>query len=384
MYLAEFLCVSGTVMAESKELTMADVYGQRRERLREFLRAGGLSCFLVTDAASRYYFSGFELHDPQCNESAGRLIVGADGEDWLCTDARYLDAARRLWPAENIFIYSAESALDMGKFFTGRLSGVLGFEAKSVSLAWWEVFYGNIRGVTMRQVDGLLARLRVIKDADELDRMRRSCALNEAMMRWLPGFLREKEGLDEASLAWAIERYFREHGATELAFASIVAFGKNGALPHAIPSPAVSVAAEGPLLVDVGCRLDGYCSDQTRVFWVGERPSDVYQKNLDRVREAQRRAIAAIRPGVPACTIFQKAWDYFVSEGCEHAFTHSLGHGVGLETHEAPSLNARAETLLEPGMVVTVEPGLYYPEWGGVRWEYMVVVTDDGCEILGS
>ena len=361
---------------------MADIYGQRRERFRALLKEKGIDCFLVSDEAARYYFSGFELHDPQCNESAGRLLISTDGEDWLCTDARYLDAARRLWQEERIFIYSGDSGLDMGHFFTGKLSGVLGFEAKHVSLAWWEAFYGTIRGVEMRQTDGLVPRLRMIKDEDELTRMRKSCALNEEMLRWLPSVLTEGREITEASLAWDIERYFRDHGASELAFASIVAFGPNGALPHAIPSGAVRVTEEGPLLTDVGCRLEGYCSDQTRVFWVGQHPTDAYKKTLDRVREAQRRAIAAIRPGVRACDVFKTAWDYFVQEGCEKAFTHSLGHGVGLETHEAPSLSPRFETILKPGMIVTVEPGLYYPEWGGIRWEHMVAVTSDGCEIL--
>ncbi len=360
---------------------MEHAYARRREDLRAAMHKEGLDALLVSAAAGRYYFSGFELHDPQFNESAGHLLVTAQGDDWLCTDSRYLDAARRLWPEERIFIYRGSAFKEFGAFFSDRVRGVLGFEAQTLSLASWEVLSHHLRGVTFKPADALARNLRQRKDADEILRMRRSCALNERLMQWLPSQI--VEGETETAISWKIERYFRENGASELAFANIVAYGHNAALPHAIPSADVFVRAGAPLLVDVGCRLDGYCSDQTRTFWIGEKPSDVFTHALELVQEAQRRAIAVIRPGVRACDVFAEAYNFFVKHGVEKAFTHGLGHGVGLETHEAPSLNSRNEQLLEPGMVVTVEPGLYYPEWGGIRWEHMVLVTEDGADILG-
>ena len=135
---------------------------------------------------------------------------------------------------------------------------------------------------------------------------------------------------------------------------------------------------ENLVLVDVGCRLEDYCSDQTRTFWVGEKPTERFKKTLEAVQEAQHKAIRAIHPGVLACDVYKAARGHFESLGVAEAFTH----GVGLETHEGPSLNGRNKTPLEPGMIVTVEPGLYFPEWGGIRWEHMVLVTEDGCRVL--
>ena len=222
--------------------------------------------------------------------------------------------------------------------------------------------------------------LRRIKDESEIDRLARSCRLNHRLMDWLPSVL--SSDCTEAGLAWSIEKFFREHGASELSFSSIVGRGTNAALPHYMPSPEVRIGENTLVLVDVGCRLDDYCSDQTRTFWVGGKPEERFLRTLEAVRGAQDKAVAAIRPGVRACDVFAAAVEHFTALGVREAFTHSLGHGVGLETHEGPSLNSRNTMPLEAGMVITVEPGLYYPEWGGIRWEYMVLVTEDGCLVL--
>ena len=134
--------------------------------------------------------------------------------------------------------------------------------------------------------------------------------------------------------------------------------------------------------MDVGARLNDYNSDQTRSFWVGSDPSSEFILALERVKEAQRRAIEAIKPGEKCSDIYFAARNFLDKEGVAQHFTHGLGHGVGLETHEAPSLSPRSEGVLEPGMVVTVEPGLYYNQWGGVRWEYTELVEEDGVRNL--
>ena len=136
------------------------------------------------------------------------------------------------------------------------------------------------------------------------------------------------------------------------------------------------------VLVDEGCRLDRYCSDMTRTYWIGDRPDPRFTEMLERVQEAQRRAIAALRPGITGREVHQVAVDYFASCGMAEYFTHSLGHGVGLETHEGPRLSPRATEPLVPGNIVTIEPGLYFPGWGGARWEHMAVITEDGCRVL--
>ncbi len=356
---------------------MHDVYAQRRERLRRLMHAHGMDALIVSHAANRFYLSGFELHDPQCNESAGRLVITRDGNDKLCTDARYLDAARRLWSEKDIFIYGGDGAVQMRSLLREQIGGRIGVEACCVSMD----FYRRIAcGLSLEACDGLVEELRVIKDADEIACMERAFAVNHALMDWLPEQC-VPHRYTEKELSWLIERFFREHGASELAFANIVAVGSNGALPHAIPDDTV-IGENVPLLIDVGCRVDSYCSDQTRTFWVGDAPTSVFTETLERVRGAQDAAIAGMRPGMLARDAYRLAYASFEKAGVASAFTHGLGHGVGLETHEAPSVNSRATTVLRPGMVVTVEPGLYYPEWGGVRWEYAVLVTEDGVRCL--
>ncbi len=177
------------------------------------------------------------------------------------------------------------------------------------------------------------------------------------------------------------ERFFREHGASELAFPSIVAFGPSGALPHAVPGE-TKLAPEMPVLFDVGCRVDGYCSDQTRSFWFGEKPSPEFLRAKELVAEAQAKAIEILAPGLPMAEAYQAANAVFQREGCAEHFTHSLGHGVGLDTHEQPSLSPRSKGYLEAGMTVTVEPGLYYPGQFGVRLEYTTLVGERGAEVL--
>ena len=350
-------------------------YERRREALRARLAAEGLEGFLVAHAANRYYLTGFELHDPQCNESAGLLLVTRDGE-WLLTDGRYRDAALRLLPEEAVFIYGSPKVPQVRGFLKDKCPGALGFEDSAIS---FRLHQDLSEGLMLRPCRNLVEDLRVVKDAAEIELMRRSCALNHAVFRRTESLL--AEGRSEAEIAWDLEKLFRDKGAEGLAFPSIVAVDKNAALPHAIPGD-TKVSDNCLVLVDMGCRLRGYCSDQTRTFWVGPRPTDHFLQAMERVREAQDAAIAAIRPGARARDAYLAARAVFDKYGVADRFTHGLGHGVGLETHEAPSAGAASEAVFAPGMVVTAEPGLYYPEWGGIRWEYMVLVTEDGCEVL--
>lgn len=357
-------------------------YSTRRNRLRQAMIAQGLTALLVTQAANRFYLSGFELHDPQPGESAGCLFITAQGQDWLLTDARYLIGARRLWPGEHIFIYGQSGASIKDFLLSQKLSGPLGVEAKAMSLDLFNRLSQARDGAPELQLtptSGLVEKLRLIKDAGEVKALRAACALNQAMFRELPAWL--DQPMTEKALAWKIEKFFRENGAEELAFASIVAYGPNAALPHAIPGQD-QVQPEGPVLVDVGCRVQDYCSDQTRTLWSGKKPTSEFTSTLARVREAQDQALAFIKPGQAIAEAYNTAKAAFARHGVEAHFTHSLGHGIGLETHEAPSLSPRSQDMFLPGMVVTVEPGLYYPQWGGVRWEYMVLVTDQGIEVL--
>ncbi|CAK7054109.1 MAG: Aminopeptidase YpdF [Desulfovibrio sp.] len=354
----------------------ASTYTERREKLRRIMHRERLSALLITLDANRYYLSGFELIDHQVNESAGCILVTADGNDWLCTDSRYLDAAKRLWNEERIFIYKTDAAEEINGLVKSRVSGAIGIEEGAMNVRFWKTFS---QGISAQKADGLVEELRVIKEPEEIKRLRASVGLNHKLMEWLPGELILES--TEEEIAWKVERFFRSNGAESLAFPSITAIGKNAALPHAVPGKE-KIRENTCVLVDVGCRMNAYCSDQTRTFWVGDKPTDIFMDTLSHTRTAQERAIAAIRPGMAASAVYAVAREFLDSKGVATHFTHGLGHGVGLQTHEGPSLSPRSTATLQPGMVVTVEPGLYYPEWGGVRWEYMVLVTEGGAEIL--
>ncbi len=350
-------------------------YAQRRERLREMMAASRVDTLLITSPTNRYYLSGFELHDAQFNESSGCLLITSSGRDFLLTDSRYLEAAACIWNRDDIVLYRRDAAEVITSLLkTGKRE--LGFEAEIVTAAFATQLGGRC---SLRPCDGMVEGLRLRKDQDEIAAMKKSFALNHAMLAWVPSIL--AEGMTEAEVSWAIEKYFRENGASELAFPSIVAFDGNAALPHAQPSN-YRLTAESGVLLDVGCRVDGYCSDQTRSFWFGNSPSDLFRRSRDLVAEAQETVISNMEPGAPLAEVARLASDVFKRAGVEEHFTHSLGHGVGLDTHEKPSLNTKAEGVLTPGMTVTVEPGLYYPGQCGVRLEVTVLVEENGIFVF--
>ncbi len=355
---------------------MPNIFEKRRNRLALALQQRNLPALLVTHAANRYYLSGFELHDPQCNESSGCLLVTAEGDAWLFTDSRYKDAASQLWPENQLVIYSAGKDAFIADWIHERGIPTLGIEDFSMSVAQYKMLEKTLRLVPTRE---LVAKLRVIKDAAEIEALRQSCALNHKVFSQVPSLL--VPGTTEAEVAWKIECLFREQGASELSFDTIVAVGPNSALPHAIPGNTV-IMENSPVLVDMGGRLNSYCSDQSRTFWVGDTPTTVFQDTLKRVQEAQHIAIEHYLPGKSIKDADTAARHCLARYGQQEYFTHSLGHGIGLETHEAPGIGPRSRTEFQPGMVITAEPGLYYPQWGGVRWEYMVLITEDGHEIL--
>ncbi len=353
-----------------------NIYRARRERLKCVLQDRGIEALLVSHAANRYYLSGFELHDPQCNESTGWLVVSASGEDCLFTDPRYEDAAKRVWDENELYIYNADKFKLVAETLKGKGLSNVAFEPRAMhlfdhdKLAEW---------LSLRPVDNLVEDLRIIKDADEIRRMEASMDLNHRLFEYIETQLEPRR--TEEAISWDIEKFFRENGAEGMAFSSIVGVGPNAALPHAIPGKTV-IRDNEMVLIDTGCRFMKYNSDQTRTFWVGNTPSDRFLETMSLVREAQQAAIDIIRPGLVFSEAYRVSRAVFERAGVADLFTHGLGHGVGLETHEPPSLSRMASGELKAGMVVTVEPGLYDPAWGGIRWEYQVLVTKDGCKVM--
>lgn len=357
------------------------IFANRRIKLQRRLIKSGLDALIVLSPANRFYLSGFELHDGQCDESSGFLLVCATGENWLFTDSRYELAAEKLWPGNRICVYRRDAAEKLAKILVANAARA-GFERTSSSWSFIHKLSSSIRTLPVLQpVSGLVEDLRMIKEPGEIASLKKSFALNHRVLAWLNDEFASIPGMTEDGLAWEIEKKFREEGASELAFSTIVASGTHGALPHAEPR-SIKISSNSPLLIDLGCRVENYCSDQTRTWWLGAECPAHFKKTLDLVKQAQKAALSIMKSGIPCSEVYNVALEIFKQAGQEAHFTHGLGHGVGLQTHEAPSLSPASDTILQSGMVVTVEPGLYYPEWGGVRWENTVIVQDDGISLL--
>lgn len=305
--------------------------------------------------------------------SNSALLVEPDGHATLYTDFRYAHRARTLGVVD---VVETPRGLvgALGELLRGRR---IGFEAEHLPYAAYRALADA--GVEAVPRTGLVESLRAVKDAGEIEALRRAAALSDEVFAALA---RERfSGRSERELVWWVERSFREAGARGLAFGTIVAAGATGASPHAEPGD--TVIEPGVLVtVDAGCVVDGYCSDCTRTFAVGdvsERQRELYGLCL----EAQLAGLAAVGPSVHGRDADGASRQPIEAAGLGWAYGHGLGHGVGLQVHEAPVLRPESTDILEPGNVVTVEPGLYLPDEGiGVRIEDLVLVTEDGRERL--
>jgi Xaa-Pro aminopeptidase len=341
----------------------------RADRLAAALEVDAL---LITDPVNLRYVTGF-------TGSNGMAVVGREIRRFI-TDFRYIEQAaeqvdgfdRELAPQE------FNDALKDG-WPDGPLR--LGFEDQHVSVRR----HARLRDLLPDRVElvpagGAVEQLRAVKDAGEVERIRAAAALVDELY----GTLREQGlvGRTEREVALAIELELRRLGAEALSFPSIVASAERGALPHAEPADA-SIPRGTLVTLDVGARLDGYCSDCTRTWATGELPGDLADAYA-LVQRAQAEALAAVRPGPEGREIDAVARQIIEDAGHGDHFGHGLGHGVGMEVHEAPRLARSAEAPLVAGNVVTVEPGVYLPGRGGVRIEDLVVVTEDGHSVISG
>jgi Xaa-Pro aminopeptidase len=353
----------------------------RLERLRARLGEQGLDALLVTNPENRRYLSGFTGHDSGA-DSAGALLVGR-GDVTLVTDKRYREQAAAECPGLRLAVREDKAPPVMAA--AARELGVrrLGFEATHLTVALRDDLAAAAAeaGVALELLPtrGLVEALRVVKDDDEIAAIERAVAITDETFAHLLRFLRP--GLTEREVADEIARDMRARGAEGMAFDPIVAGGPNAALPHASPTDRALAAGE-TLTVDMGARVDGYCADMTRTVCLGRPPREV-RAVYDLVLRAQRACAEGLRPGLNGQQADALARDVFAAAGRDEQYLHGTGHGLGLEIHEDPRLGRfGAEHTLAPGMVVTVEPGLYISGWGGVRIEDTVVLTADGARTL--
>jgi Xaa-Pro aminopeptidase len=331
----------------------------RVDRLRATLEEP----LLVTHGPNVRYLTGF-------SSSNAALLVEPERVR-LFTDFRYVDAARAV---EGVELVETKRSL-MGAL-AELLEGRVGFEADAVSYASWETLGGG--GLELVPRRGLVEALRAVKDDDELDAIRRA---GEITSRAYERFAEERfVGRSERELAWRLDELFHEFGAHAPAFESIVASGPNSARPHARPTDREVLAGE-TVVIDAGAQVDGYCADCTRTFATGPLPEELRAAYVA-TSEGQLDGLGAVRAGVTGVDADAAARDRIEAAGYGEKFGHGLGHGVGLDVHEAPRLSRESSDTLVTGNVVTVEPGIYLEGLGGIRIEDLVIVTDAKPEIL--
>jgi Xaa-Pro aminopeptidase len=336
---------------------------RRIERLRRLLRREKLDGLVVVNLPNIRYLCGY-------TGSNGLMLV-TRRDAWFYTDFRYQEQVRTEVKGCRKRVLTRDLVSHPPPEWQRPL-GRLGVEENHVTLSRFAQFRKRFRKARLVKTRDLVLELRRTKEPGEVAMIADAQRVTDRVFKDVLSMV--KPGVRERDLALEIEFQFRRHG--EVAFDSIVASGPNAAKPHAGFSDRKLKKGDA-LTFDIGCRLHGYCSDMTRTVFVGKAPDEL-RRVYEIVHEAQRRALDTIKPGITAKAADAAARDYITKQGFGRQFGHSLGHGVGIEVHEMPTLAATSKEKLVPGDVVTVEPGIYLPGTGGVRIEDMVYITRTG------
>ncbi len=343
---------------------------KRIRALRAWLSAKGLDGILITSPYNRFYLSGFAAEDMGIEESAGALLL-LRHQQILLTDGRYREQAKDEAEGWEIFIYKG-LAQGMKESLKGLTIKTLAYEPTFISCHSIESLKRALPGVKWVDSQGFLERKRALKGNDEISSMKGAIQVAEKVLMEASETM--SPGMTEREIAAWIVHQLSIHSQGP-SFPPIVASGPNAALPHAVPTGRKIRKGE-PVIIDMGARYEGYCSDMTRTFFIG-RPDPQMEEIYSVVRRAQKAAIAGCLPGRSGREVDRIARGIIEEAGYGRFFVHGTGHGVGLAVHEAPALSSRWRKRLRPGMVVTVEPGIYLPGKGGVRLEAMVLITEE-------
>jgi len=348
----------------------------RQQRLRQGLAEKEIDAIFISQPENRRYLSGFD-------GSSGYLLI-TPGDTILATDFRYIEQAKRQAPEYEIFPIEG----DTGNWFPKLVGGLnlkrLGFEAGHITFAMYhqlsdivDELEGRLRLVPL---EGVVESLRVIKEAEEIELITEAVAISDAAFEYAENMI--KAGMTEKEAAWEIEKFMRAKGSETIPFDIIVASGQNSALPHAKPSSRTICSGE-PVIIDIGARIGGYCSDLSRTICPGT-PDETFNKVYDTVLEAQLTAIAMIKEGMSGGEADNTARTVIEQAGYGEAFGHGLGHGIGLAPHEQPRLGPNSQEQLVNNMVFTIEPGVYLAGWGGVRIEDTVVMEGGKIRVMSK
>ncbi|MFO7697932.1 MAG: Xaa-Pro peptidase family protein [Anaerolineae bacterium] len=342
----------------------------RVDRLVAALQARDLPGMLVTAPENRRYLSGF-------TGSAGALIITPQAAK-LATDFRYYEQVREQAPAFEL----VQVPQQMPRVLAQELAALglkrVAFESQDLTVETYDMWSQAMDGIELVPTSMIVEELRAVKEPDELAAIERAVAVSDAAITYMMDTIRP--GMTERQVSWELEVHMRTHGAEALAFATIAAAGPRSAMSHAVPTDRPIQAGE-PMVIDMGARVDGYLSDITRSFCVGHA-SDQYLEVWDLVLQAQLAGERGIHAGMTGIEADALARSLIYGAGYEGKFGHGLGHGVGLAIHEDPRASFTSTTPLPEGMVLTVEPGIYLPGWGGIRIEDMIVVGATESHVL--
>jgi Xaa-Pro aminopeptidase len=353
---------------------------QKIKAIQARLKRRNIDAILISQPENRFYISAFSARDHNISESSGYLLIPKSGPAFLLTDFRYQTQAEQESGHLEVVIYKRGLFNLLEKMCNSLSIQSLAFESHYFLFDRYTALHNicDKSNIKLIPLANIIEAMRLRKSRQELDLIRQSVHLNEQVFQEIWPSITVND--TEIDVAMRIENAMRALGAECPSFDTIVASGSNAALPHAVPGRNKIVAGL-PLIIDMGLVLHGYCSDMTRSIVLGTPTPQTI--NIFRiVRQAQLAGIASIKPGTLCRKVDAAARSIISAQGFGPNFGHSLGHGVGLAVHEEPRLGPRSTKKLQPGMVVTIEPGIYIPDWGGVRLENMASVTENGCEIL--
>ncbi|MBU2590741.1 MAG: aminopeptidase P family protein [Nitrospinae bacterium] len=348
-----------------------DIYISRRNSLKDAFPKSGIDIFFTFKSENIRYLSNFS--------GGNGLLLVTENRTLLFTDPRYGEEAAEETVGVEVKI-GTNILDDLIKELETYSHKSIGFEAEEITYSQYEKIMGSLPSVRLNPTYGLVEDIRIIKDEGEIGEIKRAIdiaakAFKKTCKNLLPG-------ASEWDISAKLEYQIRKGGAEKTAFDFIVVSGERGSLPHGIGTKRRVETGE-MITIDFGAKYNGYHSDCTRTLPIGDLgPKEAEIYNI--VLSAQMEAIKGVKAGVPAKDIDKIARDIIEDAGYGEFFGHGTGHGVGLEVHESPRVSAKSDTILKAGMVITVEPGIYIPGWGGARIEDMILVTKEGCEILTS
>lgn len=339
------------------------------QKVRKSLTDSSLSALLVTNPYSRRYLTGF-------TGTAGVALI-TESDAFFITDFRYTEQANAQIEGYTIIEQKSTLIEAVAEVVKEHQLTKVGFEQEAMSYAEYDRYQKALE-TELVPTSGIVEKIRLIKSEDELTIIKHACKIADDAYEHILTFI--KPGMTELDVSNELEFFMRKQGATSSSFDIIVASGVRSALPHGVATHKVIESGDFVTL-DFGAYYNGYVSDVTRTLAVGE-PTDQLKEIHQVVLESQLLALEKIKPGMTGKEADAISRDYIASKGYGQAFGHSLGHGIGLEVHEGPGLSSRSDVVLEPGMVITIEPGIYLPGIGGVRIEDDALVTETGVEKL--